>query len=473
LSKTHPFGNLLTGDPAGAPEAHQVLGWNPMAKDSINFHTKKDVPLLDTSGIRILLVDDEASIRQMLKKGLRRHGYSCETAENGVSALKLLSKRDFDIVIADIKMPEMDGIELTQVVKSKYQAEVIVITGYYEDFHYEEMIEIGASDFLEKPIRLEELNVRILRVLREREAFAQLRAAAKKIEENERVFRKTFESIPVPAFLWERLEDGRIVLSRFNRAGYDVTDGEIADSLGAELERYHSHQPEIVKRVKQTMASGRSYHEQRPYISRSTGQEYWLDINYTQPFENCILVVSPDITRQKLAEEELRRLSYLDALSGIPNRRYFEETIRREWRRAVRYKKPISLIMADIDHFKAFNDTYGHPAGDNCLKKVVTALQNALKRPADMIARYGGEEFAAILPETSRDGAQLVAETQRVEVEALEIENPHSDVSSQVTISLGVASATPEQNSTSEVIVSAADQALYRAKSAGRNQVAV
>jgi len=451
----------------------ELLWIKSMVDDSIAAYAKNRVSLPAASGIRILIVDDEASICQMLEKGLRRYGYSCESADCGVSALELLSADDFDIVITDIKMPGMDGIKLTQTIKSRYRADVIVITGYYEDFHYEEMIGIGASDFLEKPIRLEELNVRIRRVRRERDAFEQLRMAAKKIEENERIFRKTFESIPVPAFLWERLGDGRIVLNRFNRAGYDATDGDIADALGTELADYHSHQPEIVARVKQTMSSGKSYHEQRPYTSRTTGQEYWLDINYTQPFENCILVISPDITRQKLAEEELRRLSYLDALSGIANRRYFEETIRREWRRAMRHKKPISLIMADIDHFKAFNDTYGHPAGDKCLKEVVTALQNALKRPADMVARYGGEEFAVVLPETDRDGARVVAEMQRLQVEALEIENAHSNVSSQVTISLGVASDMPIQNSTPKTIISAADEALYRAKSAGRNCVSV
>ena len=418
------------------------------------------------AGISILVVDDEESIRSLLQVGLREAGYHCESAADGGMALEMLDEKAFDVVVSDIKMPEINGIELTQIIKEKYDAAVIIITGFYEDFRYEEMIEIGASDFLEKPVRLEELNARIKRVLRERKA-------TELIQENERIFRRTFEAIPLPAFLWERQKDGRILLGRFNRAGFEATESEIADSLGAELGDYHSHQPEIISHIKYTMDSGEPYHEQRLYRSRSTGQEYWLDINYTRPFEDCILVVSLDITEQKQAEDELRRLSYIDGLSGIANRRYFDEVIHREWRRAARNGKPISLIIADIDNFKSYNDTYGHPEGDQCLKKVVTALQESLKRPADMVARYGGEEFAVILPDTDAKGALLVAKVQCAEVEALGIEHTNSEVSERVTISIGVATTIPEHDTSPTTIITAADRALYQAKNNGRNRVSV
>lgn len=444
-----------------------------MRKISPKILDAKEMRANREAGIHILVVDDEESVRQMLQKGLSKTGYDCETAENGVAALGILDRSDFDIVISDIKMPEMNGIELTQIIREKYETDVIIITGYFEDFRYEEMIEIGASDFLEKPVRLEELNVRIKRVLREREALIQQQKATKLIQENERMFRKTFEAIPLPAFLWEKQNDGRILLGLFNRAGFEATEGKIADSLGVELAKYHSHQPEIVSQVKYTMESGESYHEQKLYQSRSTGQEYWLDINYTMPFENCVLVVSPDITEQKQAEEELRRLSYLDGLTGIANRRYFDEIIHREWGRAARNKKSISLIMVDIDNFKSYNDTYGHPQGDQCIRRVVATLQESLKRPADMVARYGGEEFAVILPDTGGKGALLVADMQRAEVEALAMEHANSGGAEQVTISLGVASTIPGQDTSPTTIIAAADQALYLAKSNGRNRVSV
>lgn len=437
--------------------------------------TSKELSRLEGTSpeIRILVVDDEESIRQVLKRGLEKEGYRCETAEDGKVALQKLENSEFDIVISDIKMPEMDGIELTRAIRERYTTDIIIITGYYEDFRYEEMIEIGASDFLEKPVRLGELDVRIKRVLRERQALLRQQEMTALVRENERMFRKTFEAIPVPAFLWEKQDDGQIVLGLYNRAGYEATEGRIADSLGIGVEEYHGHQPEIASQIKYTMESGESYHEQRSYRSRSSGMEYWLDINYTQPFKDSILVVSPDITEQKQAEEELRRLSYLDGLTGIANRRYFDEIMHREWLRAARNEKPISLVMVDVDHFKPYNDTYGHPEGDRCLKKIVAALQRSIKRPADMIARYGGEEFASILPDTDEKGARIVADAQRSEVERLEIEHKRSGASDWVTISLGVATVIPKQGSSPAEIIAAADQALYIAKSEGRNRVTV
>ena len=421
--------------------------------------------------IHILVVDDEEMIRQVLEQGIQRAGYHCRVAENGKTALNILEENPIDLVITDINMPEMDGIELTQVIKEKYTSDVIIITGYFEDFKYEEVIEVGASDFLEKPIRLKELIVRIKRVLREREALIQQKQIADILRGNERIFRKTFEAIPVPAFLWEKKSNGRILLSQFNRASYEETEGKIADLIGCELEDYHNHQPEIISQIKYTLDTGEPWHEERMYHNRSSGEEYWLDINYTSPFENCALVVSSNITEQKEAEKELRRLSYLDSLSGVANRRYFDEIIYREWKRAARNAKPLSLIIADIDFFKAYNDTYGHPEGDNCLKKVANTLKASLKRPADMIARYGGEEFAIVLPDTNLKDAAIIAETQRAYIEALEIGHPNSNVRPVITISLGVATSIPEQNSSPNGLISAADQALYKAKNSGRNRV--
>jgi len=170
------------------------------------------------------------------------------------------------------------------------------------------------------------------------------------------------------------------------------------------------------------------------------------------------------------ANHELKRLSAMDGLTGIPNRRHFDESLAREWRRAMRDKKPLSLLMCDIDGFKQFNDTYGHQAGDACLKSVANLLQSSLRRPGDIIARYGGEEFAAILPETAREGALLVAENMRALVE--DMGTAHSGVASGiVTISVGVATLLPQLVENEPLLISAADTALYEAKRAGRNCV--
>lgn len=170
------------------------------------------------------------------------------------------------------------------------------------------------------------------------------------------------------------------------------------------------------------------------------------------------------------ANRELTRLSAVDGLTGIANRRQFDEALSREWRRCLRAREPLALLMCDVDSFKRYNDRYGHPAGDECLKRVAAALHGKLRRPADLAARYGGEEFAAILPDTGVEGACLVAESMRAAVESLGL--PHeASTAAVVTISVGVAALIPQQMESMKEIVDAADAALYAAKRRGRNCV--
>jgi diguanylate cyclase (GGDEF)-like protein len=162
-----------------------------------------------------------------------------------------------------------------------------------------------------------------------------------------------------------------------------------------------------------------------------------------------------------------------DGLTGLANRRCFNETIEREFKRAARSGQPLSLIMVDIDLFKTFNDQYGHPAGDNCLRAVSAAMQGALRRPGDMVARYGGEEFAILLPETDIAGAVQMVSDMQAAIRTLAI--PHeAGTLSVVTISAGVASWCPGRLAATPVwLVEAADAALYEAKALGRNTFTV
>mgnify|MGYP005846382459 CR=1 FL=1 len=180
-----------------------------------------------------------------------------------------------------------------------------------------------------------------------------------------------------------------------------------------------------------------------------------------------------DITEHKQVEEKLKSLSTLDGLTGIANRRYFEEYLERELRHATRNAEPISLIICDIDFFKLYNDNYGHINGDECLKKVAATIKNTIKRPGDLVARYGGEEFAVVLPETNLEGAAVVAETLRANVEAKRIKHEKSEISDFITISLGVASVVPSPDFSPSTLVALADQALYQAKKEGRNKVII
>jgi len=178
-----------------------------------------------------------------------------------------------------------------------------------------------------------------------------------------------------------------------------------------------------------------------------------------------------DISERKQAEEELKRLSYLDGLTGVANRRRFDEALGLEWRRMTRNAKPLSLIMCDIDFFKTYNDTYGHQGGDDSLRLVANTLNSVPGRPGDLVARYGGEEFAVILPGTDSQGAKSLVEKMRVHVESLEITHNCSQVCEVLTISLGVATTIPTHGSLPDELISAADQALYEAKKEGRNRV--
>jgi diguanylate cyclase (GGDEF)-like protein len=171
------------------------------------------------------------------------------------------------------------------------------------------------------------------------------------------------------------------------------------------------------------------------------------------------------------ANKELQRLSTTDGLTGISNRRMFDELSLREWRRCERMKKPMALVMLDIDNFKLYNDHYGHQAGDDCLRAVAGQVARAAPRASDLAARYGGEEFVLVLGETDADGARWVAENVRQHVAELGL--PHVTPNRHVTVSCGVASVQPEKGLSLEALLRSADSALYRAKSEGRDRVVV
>ena len=170
------------------------------------------------------------------------------------------------------------------------------------------------------------------------------------------------------------------------------------------------------------------------------------------------------------ANQELVRIASSDGLTGVANRRYFDEAMSIEWRRARRHSNSMALLMCDIDHFKLYNDTYGHLAGDECLRKIAAAISRNTERPSDTVARYGGEEFAVILAETTIGGALMVAEKIRHAISELNI--PHvSSPTGQVALSIGIASAAPGFDNPPDDLIIAADKALYRAKKEGRDRV--
>jgi diguanylate cyclase (GGDEF)-like protein/PAS domain S-box-containing protein len=190
-----------------------------------------------------------------------------------------------------------------------------------------------------------------------------------------------------------------------------------------------------------------------------------------------ILVIVRDISERKVAEELLmqahaavERLAVVDSLTGLANRRRFDESLAAEWHRAMRDRAPLSLLLLDADHFKLYNDSYGHVRGDNCLRQIAESAQQVVSRPGDLVARYGGEEFAVLLPGTANEGATKVAADVCEALRSLNL--PHSaNASGIVTISIGCATIVPELGQLSQILIETADLALYNAKRGGRNQV--
>ena len=192
----------------------------------------------------------------------------------------------------------------------------------------------------------------------------------------------------------------------------------------------------------------------------------------TKPFELPLLRARVRThVRLKRQTDLLEALVALDGLTNIPNRRRFDETLNTEWKRAVRDQTALSILLADVDSFKAYNDHYGHGPGDDCLREVAVCLAEALQRPGDLAARYGGEEYAAVLPDCDIEGARAIAERFRALVEQRGMPHQASTVSDFVTISVGFAALTPQATDQPDALLRQADQALYCAKRTGRNRV--
>lgn len=188
-------------------------------------------------------------------------------------------------------------------------------------------------------------------------------------------------------------------------------------------------------------------------------------------FGEHFLATFQDRTEQQAQREALHRLAYVDSLTGIANRRHFDQQLHGEWRRCLRSRRPLALVLLDIDYFKQFNDLYGHPRGDACLRVVAGELRSRLGRSHDLVARYGGEEFVCLLPECDLEGASKIARVLCRAVRALGIVHAGSAVADVVTISVGVASQVPDAAGSPEALLASADACLYRAKQQGRNRV--
>ncbi len=298
--------------------------------------TEDFIPEEPRPDVHVLIVDDDATVRFLMNEFMETVGYKSIMAATGHEALRLIATHPVDVVITDIMMPGMDGLELTERIHGEYSCEIIVMTGYSGDYSYEEVINKGASDFVFKPVRFEELLLRLKRVLKER------------------------------------------------------------------------------------------------YL-----------------------------------KEELRKLAITDDLTRLFNARHFYNQLELEVDRCTRYQRPLSLLLLDIDHFKHYNDNFGHLEGNHVLSWLGQAIQSCLRR-MDTAYRYGGEEFTVLLPETSGAEAETVAERISDSVRAKRF-TPDPDQSISITISIGVTEYQPDE--ALDTFIRRADTAMFHSKETGRNRI--
>ncbi|MCD4778203.1 MAG: diguanylate cyclase [Desulfobacterales bacterium] len=291
----------------------------------------------------VLIVDDDSNIRDSIHEFIGIAGYKSFETSSAEEALEILRTNTIHVVITDIRLPGMNGLELTDLIKNRYDTDVIVITGYIGDYSYEEAINKGASDFVSKPIRFEELLLRLRRVLRERNITKER------------------------ALMLKRLQD----------------------------------------------------------------------------------------------------LAITDGLTKLYNSRYFYKQLDSEVNRSKRYNHPLSLLFMDIDHFKHYNDNYGHLEGDKVLAGVGKVIKSCLRK-MDTAYRYGGEEFTVILPETSRGEVMTVAKRIKNVMENEKF-SPQSGKSVSITISIGATEYCRDERISE--FVQRADKAMYLSKQRGRNQI--
>ncbi|MEN9216212.1 MAG: diguanylate cyclase [Gloeomargarita sp. HHBFW_bins_162] len=473
----------------------------------------------------ILVVDDERTIRELLQHEMEQEGYRTLTATNGAEAVALCQKTLPDMVLLDAVMPTMDGFRCCAEIRKWPECEdlpILMITSLDDEESVAEAFAVGATDYIIKPSKQIHWGVLRQRVRRLLQAYAAMQELHQRSAQERKLTQITAQvrrSLDLQTILQttvtevrELLQVEQVAICEFSphegaRFTVESTGKGWPSVLSAPLgvtmppvptsERYSTDW--LVQVTDGYEVSGDSWYGE---LIQRVGMQAFLAVpvvlgerlwglltahHYSTPrswsahevnmlrqltMQLASAIQQAQLYRQlEAANSELQRLAAFDGLTQVPNRRRFDEYLMQEWHRLAREQAALSLILADIDFFKRYNDTYGHVTGDDCLRRVAQAISQVANRPGDLVARYGGEEFAVILPNTPLARAMIMAERIRQAVAQLRIPHDKSLVHGYVTLSLGVTSILPSPETSPAQLVAAADQALYQAKQQGRNCV--
>ncbi len=411
----------------------------------------------------ILIVDDAPDNLGTLRTILLNQGYQTFVATSGERALDIAQRIRPDLVLLDVVMPGIDGLETCRRLKSHpstARIPVIFMSARGETDDIVAGFDTGAADYIPKPLRLEEVCARVR---------AQLRLSRSSDSQNEQADRLRM--------IVNSMDQGLLILERCGRIQY----------ANPACDRYLGHAPEdlvgrsladLLVRAEGAPACAAmdaigGHGTREVNIRHRDGGVRAMDLTMTPMHADDGLFVAllHDISHHKQFEDALQRAAMLDPLTQIANRRHFDSFLENAWQRAVRNAQPLSLLVLDVDHFKQYNDTLGHAAGDACLQEVARTLQEHAPRATDLAARYGGEEFVLLFADTTAAAAARLAEKIRAAVEALNVPSPRAAPAPALTVSIGVATVVPTQLDEIENLFVCADRAMYAAKAAGRNRV--
>ncbi|MDD5079710.1 MAG: diguanylate cyclase [Candidatus Omnitrophica bacterium] len=465
----------------------------------------------------VLIVDDDKIICEHLKAGLSDQGYFLVTANRGTTAIEETKKRSFNLIVLDLMLPDIQGIDLMRAISIRCpETSFIVFTGYATISSAIEALKVGAYDYIIKPFDIDHLKLVVRRSLEKQSLMVRNKELVETLaKENEQleVIMEAYNEIG-SIFRLDDLADFvtamALKIADAERASFMLVDeknnelvirgaqGLIPEKANARVKigefvsGWVAQQGEALLiddidadyRFKSLSRDAARY-KTRSFVSLPLKRENKVIgvMNVTDKLATTKIFTPDDlkylslIAHQAVTQienirlcEKLASLAVTDALTNVFNHRHFQEQVNVEILRAQRYNHNLSLMIVDVDHFKKYNDNYGHLEGDRILKQVANVIKQNI-RQVDIICRYGGDEFVAILPFTNAKGAGVVAEKIRRMTEELDFLNQETGSLMRITVSVGIAMY--QMKMSKDEFVALADRALYKAKKEGRNKVCI